>query len=258
MRFIMVEDWDLTGIRVLVTRPEPQASRLCQSIQERGGVAYNCPMIDITPLQPALPLAEWRRYDWLIFVSANAVRFALDVGMRPMADVRIAAIGPATAKVLEKAGFPVTCQAPAPYTSESLLTVPALREVAGQKLLIVKGQGGRELLQETLRDRGAEVSVAEVYRRTCPRQQAVERLHQVLSENITVVTATSGEILANLIKAANGMTGRLLQLPIVVVSERLADLARIKGFTHIIIAASASDMAILKAIEQWRVAAAES
>ncbi len=254
----MVENHDLKGIKVLVTRPEPQAGRLCQSIQERGGVAYNCPMIDIIPICPTLPLAEWKGYDWLVFVSANAVRFALAAGMAPMADIRIAAIGPATAAALEKAGFRVTCQAPPPFTSEGLLSQPALQKVADKKLLIVRGQGGRELLPKALADRGAAVTTVEVYRRAFPKKQVVEKLQGALSENITVVTVTSGAILANLKQAASGMLGRLLPLPVIVISERLACRARNEGFRRIILAESASNVAILRAIEQGRLATAES
>ena len=254
----MVENHKLEGIKVLVTRPEPQAGRLCQSIQERGGIAYNCPMIDIIPIQPALPVTKWKGYDWLVFVSANAVRFALAAGMAPMADIQIAAIGPATAAALEKAGFQVTCQAPPPFTSESLLSLPALQRVADKELLVVRGQGGRELLPKALADRGAAVTMVEVYRRAFPKKQVLERLHRALSENITVVTVTSGEILANLKQAAGGMLGRLLPLPVIVISERLVCLARSEGFRQIILAESASNVSILRALEQWRLATAES
>ncbi len=126
-------------------------------------------------------------------------------------------------------------------------------EVAGKRIVIFRGEGGRELLAETLRQRGATVEYAEVYRRAVPEAGA-EQLQHVLRKNcIDIVTVTSNEGLQNLLHmAGDACRCRLLRLPLVVISQRTALLAAKLGFTHApMIAHQSSDQGLVGAIEAW-------
>ncbi|GAB6067971.1 uroporphyrinogen-III synthase [Methylothermus subterraneus] len=237
----------LAGRRVLVTRPQEQGEGLCQAIEALGGVAHLCPMLEIVPLDP--PAAGWwQGADWLIFVSANAVRFALKAGLPTGGQFKVAAIGQATVKTLAKAGICVHLQAPPPHTSESLLAQEPLRQVLGQRVVLVQGIGGRTELADTLSARGARVERVELYRRASPRPETVARLQSLLDQGLDVVLISSGESMDNLQQAAGAKIDKLLALPVIVVSSRLAAKAREVGFTQVIEAASAVDEAVVEAL----------
>lgn len=239
----------LKGRRILVTRPRAQARVLAHEIAARGGIAKLCPMLEIVPLPPPPP-GWWEGYDWIVFVSANAVRTALAAGLPPRVSARLAAIGPATATALKNAALPVACQAPPPYTSESLLLQPPLQQVTGQKILIVRGVGGRPLLAEQLTRRGARVSLLELYRRLPPAAETVERLRSSLAEGLDGVLVSSGEALNNLCRATGDQLDSLCSLPLIVSSERLASMARETGFADVTTASSAVDADMLSALEK--------
>ena len=240
----------LKGRRILVTRPRDQARVLARKIAACGGVPKICPMIEIEPLPPP-PSGWWQGYDWMIFVSANAARMALAAGLPSRLPVRLAAIGPTTAGVLERAGLPVACQAPPPYTSESLLSRPEFTAAAGRRLLIVRGVGGRRLLGEELTRRGATVVHLALYRRQPPGSDAIAALQAGLREGVDAVLATSGEILNHLRQAAGTGLLQLLRLPLLVAGGRLARLAAQAGFSEVVTAASARDEAMLAALERY-------
>ena len=154
----------LDGVGVLVTRPEHQADELVAAIQAAGGSAWRFPVFDVLARSQAEmndDLEAARSADMLIFVSANAVR----LGLPALGDTAasIAAIGPATAAALEKSGKPVDVRPAGGFNSEHLLMEPALNDVDGTSIAIVRGETGRELLAETLRHRGATVSYLSVY-----------------------------------------------------------------------------------------------
>lgn len=159
-----MSDLPLDGVGVLVTRPQHQADELVTAIEAAGGRAYRFPVFDVVPRDPAEveeAAASTGPSDIVIFVSANAVRFGLAIIGHPQP--RVAAIGPATAAALERAGVTVDIRPAAGFTSEHLLAEPALNEISGQAITIVRGERGRELLAETLRCRGADVRYLSVY-----------------------------------------------------------------------------------------------
>ncbi len=236
----------LAGRRVLVTRPAHQAENLCRLLRGRGAEPWACPMLTLAPLPPPPP-GWWQGYDWLIFVSANAVAFAREAGLPVRPEARVAAVGRATAAVLEKAGLTVACQAPPPYTSESLLTLPVWDGIGGRRVLIVRGRGGRPKLGETLARRGAAVAYAELYERRPPSPESVARLRQGLAAGLDAVLVSSGEVLANLCAA---VPAGLRSLPLVVPGERVARQARAAGFGDVTVAASALDEAMVAALQQ--------
>lgn len=254
----MEQSTDLDGIVVMVTRPAPQARLLCDRIESQGGRVICFPVLEIAPVEAAGPLqallGRLGGYDIAVFVSANAVARGVPMvlahgGWPP--GTRVAAVGERTAAELAQFGLAVDIRPQGGFNSEGLLAVDALNEVAGKRIVIFRGQGGRELLAETLRRRGATVDYAEVYRRVRPAAALGEVLHTQPFPHLIVIT--SGEGLRNLLDMAQeGHRQRLQAATLVVISHRIGDTARALGFTHPpIVARQASDEAIVEAISDW-------
>jgi uroporphyrinogen-III synthase len=242
---------DLQGRGVLVTRPAGQAQRLCRLIEAAGGRALPLPTVEIRP--PADPDAALRclAEPWhvLIFISRNAVDGALAlVGVEQLARAeQRAAVGKATAQAMTEAGIAPTLLSEGGFDSEALLALPELAQVQGRRVLIVRGEGGRALLGETLTGRGAEVGFAEVYRRALPNTDVAALLPE-WRRALHLLTATSDEILINLLTLVPASARDWLkQLPLVVLSERNAATAARLGFERVI-AAGAGDEATLAAL----------
>jgi uroporphyrinogen-III synthase len=246
----------LQGLQVLVTRPAAQADHLCSLLEQAGADSHVLPVMDIhahesTEAQARLKhVAAW---DMLIFVSRNAVDFALpwlDRSSLP----KVVAIGRKTAEFLREQGIRVDI-VPAEFNSESLLALPVMQRVAGMRILIVRGYAGREKLAEKLSERGASVDYAEVYRRTKSAHNAT-RLQSLLAEQkIDALTVASGDALQNLVELAGMQKSELLSLPLFVISKRVAKLAHEAGFAdteHIHVASEASDEGLLQTITAWR------
>jgi uroporphyrinogen-III synthase len=246
----------LRGAAVLVTRPAAQAETLCALIERHGGVAVRMPLLEIEGLAgagPPISAAErFAAHDWVIFISANAVNFALPANSGKMYDfggVRFAAVGSATAKAMRERQLPVDVLPETGSNSEALLDTPEFRQVRGLSCLIVRGEGGRELLAETLRQRGARVAYWEVYRRVKPALDSEAFLGRLDKNLPKVLTVTSGEALRNLVEMCGGsLPEQWLSLPLAAFSERIGRMARLSGFKRIAVAADASDAAIIKTV----------
>ena len=247
----------LQGLAVLVTRPEQQAEPLCRRIERHGGIALRCPVLRIgEPRDWAPALAVFDRlneYRLAIFTSANAVERALPRirergGIPP--DLEIAAIGQATARALAGQGIDRCLQQPeSDFTSEGLLALPRLQSVAGQAIAIVRGEGGRALLADTLQRRGARVDFAEVYRRERPQADIGALLARWASGEIGAVVAASSESLLNLFDMLGGAGQDYLRdTPLVVISARTRQTAVERGCRRILVAREASDDAIAEAL----------
>ncbi len=243
----------LAGQAILVTRPRHQAQALCDGVIARGGEPCLYPVMEIEPVlhdaELLQRLATAAEFDLFIFVSANAVVHGLQalalVGGLP-GDIPLAAVGAATARALQAAGRPIALVPETGYTSESLLALPELQQVEGQRILILRGEGGRARLGEVLRERGAEVVYAEVYRRQRPEAGGLPTPDW---RRIAAATATSGEILENLLALIPDQARRWLQQrPLVVVSGRIAEQAEALGFEQVRVAREASDTALLEAL----------
>lgn len=248
----MTEPSKLSGIGVLVTRPAGQAEALCRLIQAAGGRAIALPAASILPAsdpEPARALLA-ARWDLIVFVSRNAVEQALPLlpGGRLPEGPTIAAVGQATARALVAAGREPDLVPGGRFDSEALLAMDALEDVLGSRVLIVRGEGGRPALGETLTRRGARVAYAEVYRRALPEIDPAPLLAH-WRRDVQLATATSDDILHNLLELVTPR-GRdaLLATPLVVVSERTAELARSLGFARVEIAERAGDEEILAAL----------
>jgi len=253
----------LGGLSVVVTRPVGQAESLCRLLAAAGARAVPFPTLAIVQARDRLRadavLARIDRFDVAIFVSVNAVEHGLArLGRdQPLpVGLRLAAVGAATARALADRGHPVSLQPRVGFDSESLLALGALRapSVAGRRIVIFRGEGGRELLAETLRERGASVEYAEVYRRVRadPDLRTLRRLDDPAAAVAFVVTSMSG--LENLFAIAGDRYRRLLtRSRFVVLSQRLAGRLRDLGVAPApLVAALANDGAIVEALAAWR------
>jgi uroporphyrinogen-III synthase len=242
----------LTGLTVLVTRPAAQAMTLCSSIEAQGGVAVMFPAIQIEPLTaPTIDLV-----DLAVFVSVNAVEHGVHLIAKD-ATTRIAAIGRATAAALFAAERPATIVPASGFDSEALLADPGLALAPGSTVLIVHGEGGRELLQQTFAARGLIVETREVYRRVRPTLDEAQRTaleQRWVEDGIDVVTLTSIETLQNLIALLTDRTRELLREAVLLVaSRRILDAARSAGLNgESILAPGADDASMLGALAHWR------
>jgi len=238
-----------------VTRAAHQAAGLCRLIEEQGGRALRFPALEILPAadpQTARRLLGEAR-GLVVFVSPNAVEFArgmLPAGGLP-APVQVAAVGEATARALVRAGYQADLLPSRGFDSEGLLALPELQAVRGREVLIVRGEGGRALLGDLLRQRGARVAYAEVYRRGRPLQDPAALLAR-WERDVDLVTVTSNAVLHNLLAMLGSAGGaRLRRTPLLVISERMRRQARALGFQQILLAEGASDQAIVQAICAW-------
>jgi uroporphyrinogen-III synthase len=237
----------LSGVRVLVTRPVHQADALCRMIEAQGGAAVKFPLLTI---EPASDMAGARRrlagrHDAWIFTSANAVRHAAPLlpAERP---ALIAAIGPATADALAAAGAAASALPLHGSSSEALLALPEFAAVAGRRVLVVTGEGGRGLIEEALAARGAVAERAEVYRRLSlpyPPDAVASALRRC-----DVIVVTSAEALEHLVRLAPAaLLKTLLRKPLVVPSARVVEEARRLGFGTLRLAEPVSDAALCQA-----------
>ncbi|HEY8034045.1 MAG TPA: uroporphyrinogen-III synthase [Methylobacter sp.] len=246
----------LNGSHILVTRPEHQAENLSRLIEQQGGIAVRFPTLKIVSRDDAgeikATLANLDKFQWVIFISANAVNFALKANSGKIArtkSVRFAAVGQATAQAMKAAGLPVDLVPENGYNSEALLETPHLKQVEGQNCLIVRGEGGREQLATTLRSRGAKVDYLEVYKRIVPRIDSSPVIRLLAQHRLDVTTVTSAEALQNLRLMLDETNNKLLSLiPLVVVSDRIRCIAADMGFNRITVTDSPTDTAILETV----------
>lgn len=232
----------LAGLNIVVTRPREQARGLMQSIERLGGKALSFPLLEIEPVQDVQALHEQfvrlAQTDILIFISPNAVRFGMAVieavGGLP-SNVQIATVGQGSARALREMGMARVIAPTERFDSEGLLALPELQDVAGKQVMILRGDGGRELLGDTLKARGAEVEYVTCYLR---RMHELD-VAQLLATAPHALTVTSSEALAYLWEKAKATP--LLALPLFVPHPRIAELARQQGWKQVIVTASGDD-----------------
>jgi uncharacterized protein HemX/uroporphyrinogen-III synthase len=220
----------LRGRGILVTRPAGQAQRLAALVEAAGGRAILFPAIEIEPLGRPLPPPE--EFDLLVFVSPTAVQCA---GARVKGSgARVAAVGSGTRRELQSLGFADVVAPRDGGDSEALLALPELQQVAGKRILIIRGEGGRELLADSLAARGAEVEYFECYRRVVPRADPGPLLAAWDRGEVDAVTASSSQAVDNLVGLLGA--GRLAGKPLFTNHARVAERAREAGITELIVA----------------------
>lgn len=233
---------------------------LCRLLEIHGASTSRLPAIEIRPLgnwrDTAARLGALEKFDLIIFTSANAVRFGAAL-LDQKHDLALAVVGPATARALNQAGYRVVVQPAGNFDSESLLRSPLLEHPAGRRILLIKGSHGRPFLERELASRGAEVQAAEVYERvpTTPSPAALAALRASFAAGaVQVITATSVEIGANLLKiAALALRGEFERTHWLVPGERVAAALRDLGLSAPLLQAdSAEDQDLVAALLRWR------
>ena len=250
-------DATLSGTTVWVTRPTHQAGALCRMIEQRNGRALLLPTLAIRPFMEAPRAAENRRRlaaaDILIFISRNAVIHALERYPHIVDTVpgkAVLAVGEATARCLGEAGFEQVVQA-GRGGSEALLHLPILDATAlgGKRVVIVRGQGGREQLRHGLLARGAVVDYLEVYRRCKPAISQADMAEFWHDQGPDAIIITSVAGLDNLVELTPATeNSRLLDTPLVVMSERIRQHASAAGFRYMAVATDNTDAGLVEAL----------
>jgi uroporphyrinogen-III synthase len=240
---------------VLITRPQHQSNHLCELVEQQGWNAIRFPTLEITALSNDKITQQLKiidQYHWVIFVSANAVDFARRAkhgNIECFANSSIIAVGKATEKALLNANLQVALMPKDRFNSEGILATPEMLHVQGKSCLIVRGEGGRETLANELQKRGATVHYLEVYTRQQPvldSSTVADKLQQGMLDAITI---TSGDALTNLLAMIDqGLHKQLLNIPLIVVSDRIKALADVLGFIHIAVTKKTGDAAIIETI----------
>lgn len=253
----------LAGKRILVTRPREQAAGLGGLIRREGGEPILVPAIEIRDLpdpNPFFALADrLDAFDLAIFISPNAVQKALGLlqlrrrGKSWPARLRVAALGPGSRRALEQSGFREVLAPASQADSEALLALPGLGELAGRHVVIFRGEGGRELLGDTLAARGARVEYAACYRRARPDAGPGALRAAWARGAVDAVTVSSGEGLANLY-AMLGMPERqwLMNGPLFVPHARVAGDAARLGVREIVVAGSGDEEIAARLVAYFR------
>ncbi|TVP83862.1 MAG: uroporphyrinogen-III synthase [Thioalkalivibrio sp.] len=250
----------LAGRHVVVTRPEAQAGSFCAMLEQAGARVSRFPVIEIrAPLDPSglqSALQGLSGYDIAVFVSANAVGRVVPVALARgpwPSGVRVAAIGASTARQLTAQGLAPDIVPGSRFDSEALLEADALQAVEGLRVVIFRGDGGREHLARTLRSRGAEVTHVEAYRRALPEIDPQPLGDALEAGTVDAITVTSGESLQNLVKMLEPVAAEaLLRTPLVVGAGRVADRAQELGFrADVVTAEDPTDAAMFRAVVEY-------
>jgi uroporphyrinogen-III synthase len=228
----------LRGKAILVTRPRAQAARLARLVEEAGGRAHLLPAIEIEDVPPPAALGTLHEFDLAIFVSPTAVAKAMPHVRRAP---RVAAVGAGTRRELEKRGVADVIAPRAGADSEALLALPEMQQVAGRRVAILRGDGGRALLGETLAARGARVEYLTCYRRLAP--SAPPRPWK--AGELAAITVSSGQGLANLFALLDAAL--LRTTPLFVPHPRIAEQARALAAREVVLAGH-SDEQMLDAL----------
>jgi uroporphyrinogen-III synthase len=233
----------LAGRRVVVTRPAGQAAHMAALIRAAGGEPVLFPALEILDagnLQPVFALIDrLEAFDLAIFVSANAVNKALALVQARRAwptGLRVATVGRGSERELRRRGFAAVIAPSERFDSEALLDLPELKDVQGKRVVIFRGDGGRELLGGTLSARGALVEYAECYRRGRPEADVAALLALAARQGLDAFTVTSSDGLANLYDLL-GETGQqpFKQTPLFAPHERIAAAARALGVQTVVL-----------------------
>ena len=245
----------LAGLAIAVTRPAAQAAGLVERIAALGGRPILFPLLEILPAaDPAALHAQAARlaaFDWAIFISPNAVQYGMAAVRAALggwpAQVRVAAVGQGSARALRAAGITEILAPVERFDSEALLALPEMHRVEERRMAIFRGDGGRELLADTLRVRGAQVEYLACYQRRKPTQSGAD----LLAAAPDVLTVTSSEALGYLWNMLDTEQQQYcVRLPLFVPHPRIADKALELGFRYVQ-ATDGGDDGLLAGLVRW-------
>lgn len=238
-----VEKSALAGRHIVVTRPAGQATHLAEALVAQGAHPVLFPVLAIGKLADVTPLLDAAialdQYDWAMFVSPNAVDHALAVilAQRPWpAGVRVATVGHSSEEALARQGIGNVVAPQERFDSEALLALPEFADVKGKRVVIFRGDAGRDLFGDTLRERGATVDYVSCYRRTRPTLDPAPLLKLWSEGRLDALTVTSSEGLRNLYDMVGKVgQGWLKSTPTFVPHARIAEQARALGLHNVVL-----------------------
>jgi uroporphyrinogen-III synthase len=232
----------LSGRHVVITRPAGQATHLAEAIVSLGGKPVLFPVLEIIDIPDVTPLLDialrLEEFALAVFISPNAVNKALDIILprRPWpTSLRVATMGKSSERELSRYGIDDVIAPSLRFDSEALLELPQMQTVAGKRVIIFRGDGGRELLGDTLMARGAVVEYVECYRRGKPQLDPAPLLQLWERGELDAITVTSSEGLRNLFDLV-GPLGHawLRKTPLFVPHARIAEQAHALGLAGVI------------------------
>lgn len=227
-----------------MTRPAAQAGSLCDAIRSRGGVPVCFPVLGIAAIDDMSALDDLADrlddVDLAFFVSPNAVQHALTAILARRdwpARTVVATVGKGSERALAEFGFTAVVAPATGFDSEAVLDLPEFQpeSVNGSLVVIFRGDGGRDLLGETLRERGARVEYVTCYRRFRPAEDPAPLLDLAHRGALDAITLTSSEGVGSLVAmvGAEGMQA-LRSVPIFAPHPRIATHARAAGFLKVV------------------------
>jgi len=244
----------LHGLRIVVTRPRDQAIQLAKRIEQEGGIPLLFPLLEISTVSDTRKLQEQvsrlKDFAYAIFVSPNAVQYGI-AAIRSMGEIpdsiRIATIGQGSVKALLDLGITNVLAPSERFDSEGLLELHDLQEVAGMHIIIFRGDSGRELLGNTLKARGAVVEYATCYHR---RRSQLD-VKSLLEKKPDAISITSSEAMTHLWQSiGDGERIKMVEIPVFVQHERIAELARKQGWQYVHITGP-GDEGLMSAMVEW-------
>lgn len=248
----------LTGLTVLLTRPLEKSESLKARIEQLGARVLSLPVLEIQPLELSQHhknlLLQLDQYSHVIVVSATAAKISLewaeDYWPQWPIQQQWLAVGEKTAQLIRQAGLDCSVPPGQGSDSEALLKSPLLEQA--QKVLLIKGEGGRELIRDTLQKQGIRVDELEVYRRGRPDYQANDKnINQLRQGYAHIQLVHSGDSLSNLLSIADCFDLPVRSTPLLVVSERVRQQALAAGCQTVMVADSPYDQGFLDALMSW-------
>jgi len=247
----------LAGRLLLLTRPQGQGDRLARLLGEHGAALMQFPVTKIAPLEDVSALAGFAsrlaEFSIAFFVSPNAVAqcFAVLARKNWPATLKVATVGPATARALQANGFDEVIAPAERFDSEGVLALPEFQAdaIAGRKVLIFRGDGGRELLADTLRERGAGVETLQCYQRSCAQLDPAPVLAS--QERLSGIVFTSSEAVAHFTQIL-GESGRPLleQVPVFAPHPRILAQAQAFGARQTVLTDAGDEGIVASVLER--------
>jgi len=225
---------------VLVPRPFPQGENICRLIERHGGVAIRFPVIEIIAPANSHLLRAWLENpgntDLIVFVSVSAVlgvaRVLTEIGAAIPGNIKVAAVGRKTAAQCEACGINVDYVPSRNANSEGVLEALKGLSIQNGRVVIFRGQSGREVLKTSLEAVGARVEYVESYRRVLTERSIEPLVARWKDGGVDLVVITSGAILDGLLELLGETHSFLLKrTPIVTISDRLAESCRQSDIT---------------------------
>ncbi|WNW12789.1 uroporphyrinogen-III synthase [Pseudomonas sp. DTU_2021_1001937_2_SI_NGA_ILE_001] len=249
----------MSGWRLLLTRPAQESAAVAQVLAQAGVACSSLPLLETAPL----PLSDAQRslvfdlmtFQAVIVVSKPAARLAVELldEIWPQPPLQPwFCVGAGTGQILLDYGLIDVSWSTQGDDSEALVEVPALQKaiaIPGSRVLIMRGEGGREWMAEQLREQGVKVEYLSLYRRYLPDYPPGALLQRVRGERLNGLVVSSGQGLEHLLQLAGTSWPELADLPLFVPSPRVAELARAAGARHVVDCRGASSAALLGALQ---------